>query len=175
MLSNPTPPTIVTSFPSLSTDDPVGSVLNHILQVINATFFNAGVPLPERQYLTVGVPMVDCEQLVVAWETLQRGLPRTTGAASELAIIEGKNCTVPRTVTTRVYLTRCWPTGTGTRGPDPADLNMAVHRSTIDAWLLYDACMASDSWGLGSTVTITANEPTGGYQTILAELSLAVP
>jgi hypothetical protein len=47
--------------------------------------------------------------------------------------------------------------------------------TALDAWTLYDSALASDIWGLGSTVVIDAGEPQGGYYTTTAALALAVP
>jgi hypothetical protein len=158
----------------LSTD-PVGDVLQHIMNVTVMTLQTAGRVVPERRYIAAATPVVDCEQLVVSWFSLQRGLPRVMGAVGEGVILEGKNCTIPRTVDTLVSLSRCWPSGTGVRPPDDTDIQQATHGTTIDGWLLYEACMASDSWGLGSVIKVTVTEPQGGYVTVTAAMTLAVP
>lgn len=167
---------MVFAYPSGTSSDPVGFVLSHILNTVVATFTAAGRPLPENQYVSVGTtPPVDCEQLVVTWQSLQRGLPRTLGTNSEGIVVEGKHCTFPRTVSTEISLSRCWPSGTGIRPPDNDEVEAAAFGTTTDAWMLYDACLACDMWGLGSTITVEAGNPQGGYVTVTASLSLAVP
>jgi hypothetical protein len=100
-------PSMVTPQFGTPYDNPVGNLLQHILNTTVATFHTAGISLPEKQYISVGTPPIDCEQLVVTWESLQRGLPRTTGGASEVLIVEGPMCAAPRTLSARIHLSRC--------------------------------------------------------------------
>ena len=85
--------------------------------------------VPSRRYVSDGAPVLDCEQLTVHLETLNRGTTRTNRALSIAA----------PTVATFVII-RVWPTQKASRQGVPSTEQMAAFGRTVveggwDLWL----------------------------------------
>src|SRR4051812_472429 len=87
--------------------------------------YDAAVPLPERQYWTIGQTAHDCEQMVLAVQQMFLGTAENP--------IELTQCTGPRGLTFTVEVTRCVP-GLTNRGqlPSAESIEIASVHPVID-------------------------------------------
>jgi hypothetical protein len=153
----------------------VRDLLSGILERVQAVFQSYNVPLPERQYWTVGLdPAIDCEQLVVSLSQIYLGIP------GDQATIPQK-CTSPRTASVSVLLSRAVPTvGPSGRAPSAQRIEESSHIAAIDSWVLMESINLMDQWdelgyGLGVIATLDILGPEGGYVSVNLQLTLAVP
>jgi hypothetical protein len=73
-----------------------------ILDAVSAQMAADGVDVPDRQYVTMGVPVAECGALVVAWERLGRGTASGTGE-----VVRPVDFAATRVATFSVWLLRC--------------------------------------------------------------------
>jgi hypothetical protein len=73
--------------------------MDNVLQRIVDTFESNNVPLPARQYWTVGQTAIDCEQLVVTLIQIYLGPPGDQASSPQ-------RCNMPRTAVMTVTLAR---------------------------------------------------------------------
>jgi hypothetical protein len=134
-------------------DEGFQCVLDHYLQV--------GVPLPERQYWTIGQTAHDCEQVVLAVQQMFLGTADNPLGTNQ--------CNAPRSITFTIEVIRCVPTLTN-RGQAPAAQaieNASVH-PVIDMEVLMDAATCFDRFSSGIVVTIDAIPAQGGFHGMIA-------
>jgi hypothetical protein len=150
-------------------------LLDEVLQVIVDRYTFHGVTLPPRRYWTMGQEAIDCEQVVIAFQQMYIGPP-----GDEATRPQKSNS--PRSAVLKATVAREIPTTNG-RGLIPADekLQQGAEISAVDAWVLLDAVSYVDQWentgafGLGVIGTVDVDPPAGGFQTVTATFTLAIP
>lgn len=148
--------------------------MDNVLQRVVDTFESHRVPLPGRQYWTVGQPAIDCEQLVVTLIQIYLGPPGDQASAPQ-------RCNMPRTAVMTITVAREIPVvGQNGRPPSADKIQTAAAISAIDAYTLMQALNLLDVWeeggyGVGVIATADIQEPQGGYQTVNLQLTMAIP
>jgi hypothetical protein len=114
------------------------------------------VPLPERQYWTVGTTAHDCEQLVLAVQQMFIGTAE--------APMEVFRCDGPRALTFTVEVLRCVPTLTN-RGQAPSGdaIEVASVNPVIDMEIMLDLAQYFDEFNTGVATTVDPLNAEGGY------------
>jgi hypothetical protein len=144
----------VTSPPVASTVDTLYDLAAELLGFCAAALDTLPAGAPDRQYVSIGPPALDCDQLTV--HVLQVGEGQTSPANTPLDRMR-RGVTVPRIELSFMVVTivrECYPGPTGkqlTRPPEVADLNAAARIISADGWLLYNAVPAAlaagELWG----------------------------
>jgi hypothetical protein len=140
---------------------------------IIAVFGTAGVPLPDRKFFTVGQPVHDCEELVVVFESVRKGLP---GGGDD----EAMNCDMPSTATFSAHLVRCFPVPQAPPNP-PAPQVLTANADGLmqDAWLLLgaaDELNRDPLTGMGGMIySVSTGEPSGGLVAVILQIEAMVP
>ena len=144
--------------------------LARVLETVVATFEQAGVPLPDRRYWTVGGVVADCPQLTVHLTQVYKGLPGDDPG-------EVQRCGGPRTVAMTVQLFRSVPLGNGRQPPSTTIIMRDSETSAIDAWLLLDAAEQVDAmgWNTGIMAEVNIAEPAGGLVGLTMMLTAPLP
>ena len=148
--------------------------LDEVLQRIVDAFESFNIPVPARQYWTVGQPALDCEQLVVTLIQIYLGPPGDQASSPQ-------RCNQPRTAVMTVMISREIPTvGQNGRAPSADKIYEAAKISAIDAYALMRVINEFDVWeegGYGPGVIATADigEPAGGFQSVNLQLTMAIP
>lgn len=147
--------------------------MDNVLQRIVDTFESANVPLPARQYWTVGQGAIDCEQLVVTLIQIYLGPPGDQASSPQ-------RCNTARTAVMTVTIAREIPTvGQNGRPPSAEKISQAARISAIDAYTLMQSINLLDVWeeggfGLGVIATADIPEPQGGFQLVNLQLTMAI-
>ena len=150
------------------------NMMDGILEKVCNVFQSYNVPLPQRQYWTMGQPAIDCEQLTVQFLQMYLGAPGDQAS-------EPQRCHVPRTAVVMIGITRAVPTvGQNGRPPSGDKIEQANYIAAVDAWLLMQSLNDLDQWdatgyGLGVIATLDTLGPEGGFHTTNLQLTLAVP
>ena len=145
-----------------------------VLERVQNVFQSYNVELPNRRYWTMGMPAIDCEQLVVYFQQLYLGPP---GAQ----VGEPQRCHVPRSATLTVSIARETPiVSQNGRPPTPERIEAASEILAIDAWVLMETINQLDQWdetgyGIGVIATLETSAPEGGFQTTNMVITMAVP
>jgi hypothetical protein len=149
-------------------------LLDGVLQRVVSTFNSYNVPLPTRQYWTVGQQAIDCEQLTVTLVQIYLGAPGDEASSPQ-------RCNQPRTAVMTVSLSREIPVvGQNGRPPSADKLEQAAQISAIDGYILMLSLNILDMWepggfGVGVIATVDYPAPEGGFQTVNMQLTMAVP
>lgn len=152
----------------------LASLMQEVLDRVVAAYATYTMPLPTRQYWTMGQPAVDCEQLVVSFVQMYVGAPGDEAT-------EPRRCNDPRSATLNVSVSRQVPVvGQGGRPPSADAIEDYAEISAYDAYILLDSAANLDAWeesgfGLGVIATVEVQTPEGGYQTAVLTLTVAVP
>lgn len=152
----------------------LASLMQEVLDRVVAAYATYSMPLPSRQYWTMGQPAVDCEQLVVSFVQMYVGAPGDEAT-------EPRRCNDPRSATLNVSVSRQVPVvGQGGRPPSADAIEDYAEISAYDAYILLDSAANLDAWeesgfGLGVIATVEVQTPEGGYQTAVLTLTVAVP
>lgn len=166
----------ITSIAGVSEDSlSLKVLLDQVLQVIVDRYAHHAVTLPTRQYWTMGQEVIDCEQLVLSFQQLYIGPPGDEATSPQ-------RCNSPRSAVFKATIAREIPTTNG-RGQVPTEekIQEAAYISAVDAWVLLDCVAFLDQWevtgafGLGVIGTVDAESPEGGFQTVTATFTIAVP
>lgn len=146
-------------------------VLNRVINVYNSY----SMPLPSRRYYAFGVPVVDCEQVVVSLIQMYVGSPGDEAT-------EPRRCNDPRSAVLNISISRSvpisQPNGSAPNADDIQDANQVM---AYDAWILMESVKQFDVWdqggypGLGVIATVNAEQPEGGFATTQMTITLAVP
>jgi|APGre2960657373_1045057.scaffolds.fasta_scaffold08420_5 hypothetical protein len=148
--------------------------LERVLDTIVAQYEAYNMPVPTRRYWTIGLPPVDCEQLVVSFQQMYLGAP---GAQ----VSSPQKCEAPRTATFSVSVARPVPSGGQNGGaPSTASLTKAATVAAYDAWILMESAAALDQWeeggyGMGVIATVDTLQPEGGFQVVTLSCTTSVP
>ena len=149
-------------------------LMDGVLQRVVSTFNSYNVPLPTRQYWTVGQQAVDCEQLTVTLVQIYLGAPGDEASSPQ-------RCNQPRTAVMTVSLSREIPVvGQNGRPPSADKLEQAAQISAIDGYVLMLSLNPLDMWepggyGVGVIATVDYPAPEGGFQTVNMQLTMAIP
>ena len=150
-------------------------MLEGVLERVESVFQSHNVNLPTRRYWTLGdQPAIDCEQLVVTLLQLYLGPP---GAQ----VNEPPRCNQPRSATLAISISREVPVvGQNGRPPSPEKLSLSASYTAIDAWVLMQSVNLLDMWdetgyGMGIVATLETSAPEGGFQTVVLQITMAVP
>lgn len=145
-----------------------------VLERVQNVFQSYNVELPQRQYWTMGIPAIDCEQLVIYFQQMYLGAP---GAQ----VGEPQRCHVPRSATITISISRATPiVSQNGRPPAPDRIEAAAEVMAIDAWVLMESVNLLDQWdsagyGVGVVATLEVTPAEGGFQTTNMVVTLAVP
>jgi hypothetical protein len=149
-------------------------MMDGVLDRVEAVFQSYNIDLPNRRYWMIGMPAIDCEQVVVSFLQLYLGPP---GAE----VSQPQRCNVPRSATIAIHISReVAVVGVNGRPPSPEKIQQTSARSTIDSWVLMQTVREFDMWdgtgyGLGVVATLDASGPEGGFQTVTLNVTMAVP
>lgn len=150
------------------------NLLKELLARTIEVFEENNVPLPSRQYWTVGTPAVDCEQVVVAFQQIYLGPPGDQAG-------QPQRCTMPRSAVITISISREVPTvGSNGRAPSGDKIQEASEIAVVDAWVFMRLLNKIDQWepgefGLGVIATAESGGFDGGFQTTTMQLTMAVP
>lgn len=150
------------------------NMMDGILERVQNIYQSYNVPLPSRQYWTIGTPAIDCEQLVVHFMQMYLGAPGSQ-------VNEPQRCNMPRSATINISVSReIAKVGQNGRPPSAEKIEQTSSSSAVDAWVLMDSVKLLDQWdelgyGLGVIATIEVAQPEGGFQTITLQVTMAVP
>ena len=143
--------------------------LDSALATLVSVYESYNVPLPTRRYWTTAEPAEDCEQAVVSFIQLYLGAPGDQANSPQ-------NCRVaPRSAVLEITVTRNYPVGVNGKPIPTSDLIKASEWSAVDTWILMQSAVEFDSWKMGVIATVTVNKPSGGVQTTLLSITVAVP
>jgi hypothetical protein len=150
--------------------DDLAQLADALLAKVQEVFGQVGIALPGRQYVTLGTPAQDCEQVTVAWQNAYAGLP-----GQEMN--DAQRCDAPRSAVFIITITRCVPVADGagsTRPPKASDLTISAHELYHDAWLLLISAQSMDDY-LGIIANVEAGDAQGGLQSVALSVTLGVP
>jgi len=149
-------------------------LLEGVLARVATIFASYNVPLPSRQYWSMGQPAIDCEQLVVSFIQMYLGPPGDQASTPQ-------RCNMPRTAVMTISLAREVPVvGQNGRPPEPSKIQQAAEISAVDAWVLMQSVNLFDMWeeggyGVGVIATVDAPSSEGGFQVVNMQITMAVP
>lgn len=150
------------------------NMMDKILEKISSVFTSYNVPVPSRQYWTLGSPAIDCEQLVVSFVQLYLGMPGDQASTPQ-------RCHMPRTAVLTISVAREIPVvGQNGRPPSGEKIEQGSYLSAVDAWVLMESMKQFDPWdegipGMGVIATVDAPTSEGGFQVVNMQLSVVVP
>jgi hypothetical protein len=150
------------------------NMLDKVLEKVISTFISYNVPLPTRQYWTLGVPVIDCDQLVISFIQMYLGTPGDQAN-------QPQRCDVPRSAVLSVSLARAIPVvGQNGRAPSAEAIQRGAEISAVDSWVLMESINQFDTWeevgfGMGVIATLEAPVAEGGFQTINMQLTMVIP
>jgi len=99
------------------------------------------MPVPSRQYFTMGNPVVDCEQISVSFTQMYIGTPGDEAT-------EPRRCADPRTATIQVQVARGVPVAQPNGNPPTAaDIQAGATLGALDAWILIESASELDNLG----------------------------
>jgi len=148
--------------------------LQNVLDKVVQTYQSYSMPIPDRQYWTVGQPVVDCEQIVVTFMQMYIGSPGDEA-------VEPRRCSDPRSATINILVSRCIPVvGPGGRAPSAERIQNGSLMAAYDAWILLESVRLLDTWdqtsyGLGVIATVETPPAEGGFQSVMLTMTSAVP
>lgn len=152
--------------------------LDKVLARVIEVYEEYNVPLPSRQYWTVGEPAIDCEQLVLSFIQIYLGTPGDQAATPQ-------RCTAPRSVVLTLSVSREIPTqGPNGRAPGAEKIEDASRIAVVDAYLFMELIRRLDQWkddsdpidfGMGVIATADTSGFDGGFQTTAMQLTMVVP
>jgi len=160
-----------------SVDDDAKHLANHlenVLEKVVATYASYNMPLPDRQYWTLGQTVVDCEQIVVCLLQMYLGSPGDEA-------VQPRRCNDPRSATITISVSRQIPVvGPSGKAPAPQRIEEGMTPAAYDAWSLMESMRQFDTWeesgfGLGVIATLETPPPEGGFQTTVLTMTSAVP
>jgi hypothetical protein len=148
--------------------------MDGVLEKTVEVFEEYNVPLPSRQFWTVGEPAIDCEQLVVSFIQTYLGLPGNQAS-------EPQRCQSPRSVVLTISISREIPVvGVNGKAPTGDKIEEASRIAVVDAWMFMELINKLDQWepgefGLGVIATADSSGFDGGFQTTAMQLTMVVP
>lgn len=152
----------------------IRDLMDGVLARVVSVYESYSVPLPVKQYWTMGTPAMDCEQLVVAFVQAYLGAPGDEANTPQ-------RCNMPKSAVLSITVTREIPiVGQSGKPPLASKIQEYSEISAVDAWVLMDSVKMLDMWdeggyGPGVIATISSLEPQGGLQTINLQITMVVP
>lgn len=150
-------------------------MLDGILDKVVAAFQSYSVPLPAKQYWTVGQTAIDCPQLAVALVQGYLGAPGNQQTTPQ-------RCNVTRSAVVLITIAREVPViSVNGRPPTAEKITEGARITAVDAWVLLRSLNLFDQWdgeygyGVGVIGTVEIPPPEGGFQMVTMQLTLAVP
>ena len=152
------------------------NMMDKLLVKVNEAYQSYNVPLPDRQYWTMGLPVIDSAQLVITFNQMYLGMPGDQAMTPQRA-------SQPRTVSVTISVARPFAVvGVNGRPPSANKIQESSALSAIDAWVLMESIWKYDVWddsgsayGPGIIATLNTPEPQGGFQVVNLELTMVVP
>ena len=152
----------------------VQKTLQHIIDVIEARYASAGVPLPSRAYTAVGDVgssiALDCEQFTVNFVQAYLGLPGQPD-------LQPKGCLRVMSGDFVVQVTRCIPTPTttsrGVKPPAVEKIEASTVVQAVDAQILLESAYELSSLE-GVSATVAASGVSGEYQSMMLNVSVSL-
>ena len=150
------------------------NLMDGVLEKTVEVFEEYNVPIPSRQFWTVGEPAIDCEQLVVSFIQTYLGLPGNQAS-------EPQRCQSPRSVVLTISISREIPVvGVNGKAPTGDKIEEASRIAVVDAWMFMELINKLDQWepgefGLGVIATADSSGFDGGFQTTAMQLTMVVP
>lgn len=151
------------------------TLLDNVLDAVVNTYTSYNVPLPARQYWTLGMSSIDCEQLTI---TLIQGYLGPPGSQQS----QPQRCNMPRSVTMLITVARQIPVVSQSgRAPLATTIEDGSRIGAIDAWVLLESINLLDQWdvssgfGVGVIGSVEIPPPDGGFQLVTLQLTMAVP
>ena len=148
----------------------------HILETIQSLFAQAGVTLPQRQYVAAGTEgsvAYDTEQMTVTCTSIYLGLPGEPQ-------FQPTGCMLNMSGDFVVELVRCYPVPKETkRNPDKvvipsvATMNAAASVAKIDAQILLEAAFNVQSTQ-GVIAQVNFGAPSGAMQAVTLTMSCSL-
>lgn len=153
------------------------NMMDGIVDRVAQEFASVNVPLPNRQYWTMGQPAVDSEQVVVYLIQAFLGTP------GEEIPQPARGNSIPRSATVGISIAREVPTvGQNGRAPSAEKIQEYSAQSAIDAWVLLESAKRIDAWdetgggfGPGVVVGLDVSPPEGGFQLVNMQLTMVIP
>jgi hypothetical protein len=148
--------------------------MDKVLDKIVETYADYNVPLPTRQFWTMGDPAIDCDQLCVSFVQMYLGLPGDEAS-------QPQRCTQPRTAVLTVSVSREIPVvGSNGKAPTADKIQEGSQIAAVDAWMFMELINKLDQWepgefGMGVIATAEAATAEGGFQTMRMQISMVVP
>lgn len=148
--------------------------LDKVLDKIVETYENYNVPLPHRQFWTMGEPAIDCEQLCVSFVQMYLGLPGDQAS-------QPQRTTSPRSAVLSISISRAIPVvGANGKAPAPEKIQEGSEISAVDAYMFMELITKLDQWepgefGMGVIATVEAATAEGGFETTKMQVTLVVP
>jgi hypothetical protein len=126
-----------------------------------------GVPLPARQYWTIGQTAHDCEQAVLAVQQMFLGTAENP--------MELTQCNGPRGLTFTFEVVRCVPGLTNRGQPPTADsVEIASVNPVIDMEIMLDLAKYFDPYLIGVVVNVDPITASGGFHGAIATYSVSL-
>jgi hypothetical protein len=150
------------------------NLMDGVLEKTVEVFEDYNVPLPSRQFWTVGEPAIDCEQLVVSFIQTYLGLPGNQAS-------EPQRCQTVRSAVLTISISREIPVvGVNGKAPTGDKIEEASRIAVVDAWMFMELINKLDQWepgefGLGVIATADSSGFDGGFQTTAMQLTMVVP
>ena len=152
------------------------TLLDKVLEKVVEVYEEYNVPLPSRQFWTMGEPAIDCEQLVVSFIQVYLGRPGDEAS-------EPQRCQMPRSAVLTISISREIPVvGVNVKAPTGEKIQEASEIAAVDAWMFMELINKLDQWkeeegdfGLGVIATADSTGFDGGFQTTAMQLTIAVP
>jgi len=147
--------------------------MDRALETLVGVYARAGVPLPERRFWSLQQPAEDCEQAVVSLIQIYLGVPGDQANRPQ-------QCqTAPFSAVLEIAVTRSYPLGVNGKAVAASDIIQASGASAADVWILGQSAADFDAGtdgipGLGVIATVSPRGPSGGMQTVVMQLTLAV-
>ena len=148
--------------------------LDKVLDKVVETYENYNVPLPHRQFWTMGEPAIDCEQLCVSFVQMYLGLPGDQAS-------QPQRTTSPRSAVLSISISRAIPVvGSNGKAPAPEKIQEGSEISAVDAYMFMELITKLDQWehgefGMGVIATVEAATAEGGFETTKMQVTLVVP
>lgn len=146
-------------------------VMNSVMAVLVAAYEELEVDPPDRRYLWVGLPAVDCEQLVLCYRRIYTGVPGSE--SSDMAY-----CTPQRVLEMRVEVHRCVPVpGEGGEPPSTEEMGAASTQLLKDAWVVRRATeqFPAAVGQLHNVVAQEAIDAQGGFAGFSQTMGVGIP
>jgi len=151
-------------------------MLEGILERVENVYASYNVPIPARRYWTMGMPAIDCEQLVVHFMQAYLGAPGAQDSTPN-------RCNIVRSATIAISIARQLPVVVtqGTKPPSPEKISAGSEISAVDAWVLLQSLNLFDMWepqgvyGPGVIATVESGDPEGGFRVVTMQLTMAIP